>query len=62
MFHNTLFELAEMFRKIIRVFQTILIYFMYNEEQFSDEAKNQSIFKILSGIFSLFFDLDTPYN
>ena len=36
---------------------------MYNEEKFSDEAKisqNFFIFKIFSGIFSLFFDLETP--
>jgi hypothetical protein len=54
--------LAEIFRKIIKVFEKLLTYLMYDEEIFSDEAKigqNKFIFVIFSGLFNLLFDLET---
>jgi hypothetical protein len=53
------------FRKSIIVFQTLLIYFIYAEELFRDKTKISQtffIFKIISGIFRLFFDLEIPYS
>ena len=47
-----LFELAEIFGKIKRLLQKSLIYFIYNKEKLSDEAKVSQmyfIFKIFSG-------------
>jgi hypothetical protein len=53
--------LAEIFRKIMKKFQN----YNYIEETVLDKAKineNFSIFKLFSGIFGPFFDLETQDN
>jgi hypothetical protein len=53
-YSQELFELAEIFRKFIKIIKKLKICLMYNEERFLDEVKISQIFHI-QNIFSYMY-------